>query len=260
MRDVSGIAGAGPIWHDFMTDVLQNQPALAFARPDGLVQAEICADSGLLPGDRRSGAQNGASDVVPCPYRRLEWFVAGTEPTAVDNAHRQVAIDVRTGREAGPSTPPTSVRLQAFWALPAEYLGWAQENGIPQPPEPGLAVSEAAAPSGWAADSLGTVSAAPVESTQILLVSPDANRVYRIDPRLPTESQRVAVTAVPGTALLADGAAVSLLLDGTPLARVSGPDYTAWWQLQPGSHTFQAWALGPKGQRVTSEPITVLVQ
>ena len=49
MKDVSGITGAGPIWHDFMVAVTRDRPPLDFTRPDGLVHVEVCADSGLLP-------------------------------------------------------------------------------------------------------------------------------------------------------------------------------------------------------------------
>jgi membrane peptidoglycan carboxypeptidase len=279
MRDVNGITGAGPIWHDFMTDVLRDQPAQSFPRPDGLAQVEVCADSGLLPGEpaaswagtsiaprglqdsnprQRSGA--AVSGAVSCPYRRLEWFIAGTEPTTVDTAHRQVAIDLRTGRPADPSAPPDSVRVQSFWALPPEYASWAEENGIPQPPESGLAITAPAAreTTGPGPGAIGRGGQA-VE-TGIRLTSPDGNRVYRLDPRLPAKVQRVAVAAVPGTELIADNSAVILLLDGAPLAGVQGPDYTAWWQLQPGRHTFQALAVRPGGEQVASDPVSVLIQ
>ncbi len=86
----------------------------------GLVQVEVCADSGLLPGSASRGAEaqgsiearkqtplppsSSAPLPVACPARRLEWFIAGTEPTQVDNSHVQVALDVRTGQPAGTDT------------------------------------------------------------------------------------------------------------------------------------------------------------
>ena len=60
MKGVSGISGAGPIWHDFMVTVLRDRPPLAFTQPDGLVRVEVCADSGLLPlRQRRRQMANG---------------------------------------------------------------------------------------------------------------------------------------------------------------------------------------------------------
>ena len=139
MKDVSGITGAGPIWRDFMTSVLRNTPPRDFARPDGLVRAEVCADSGLLPGDsrlqiadqqtaNRKSVQSNVTvspghpvTVSPCPHRRFEWFIAGTEPTEVDEMHRQIAFDVRTGQPAGDDAPLAAVRWQTVWVLPDQY-------------------------------------------------------------------------------------------------------------------------------------------
>jgi len=48
-------------------------------------------------------------------------------------------------------------------------------------------------------------------------------------------------------------------LDGAPFAAVGAPDYTAWWPLSPGQHTFQAVAAGKNGGEEKSEPVTVFV-
>ena len=280
MRDVSGITGAGPIWHDFMTEVLRAEPAQPFPKPNGLTQVEVCADSGLLPGGpgprqaRAAAAPPGRSvnsDLKPargssepvlvaCSYRKFEWFIAGTEPTTVDTAHRELAIDLRTGRPADASTPDDAVRPQSFWALPHEYLGWARENGISQPPEGRAAISgnEGREAAGGAA--AFTSESEPIGGMAIRLTSPDANRVYRLDPRLPSEVQRIAVTAVPGADLVSIDPTVTLLLDGAPLAIVEGPEYTAWWSLETGRHSFQAVAIGPGEQRVASASVSVLIQ
>ncbi|MEJ2749509.1 MAG: penicillin-binding transpeptidase domain-containing protein, partial [Anaerolineae bacterium] len=85
MENVSGVSGAGPIWHYFMRAALAGQPETNFVQPPGLVQVEICALSGLLPGD-------------DCPYRRREWFLAGTQPVESDTFYQRVALDSRTGR------------------------------------------------------------------------------------------------------------------------------------------------------------------
>jgi membrane peptidoglycan carboxypeptidase len=263
MRDVSGITGAGPIWHDFMTDALHNEPVEQFPRPDGVVQVEVCADSGLLPGDAPPASTSTTAQgahVIQCPYRRLEWFIIGTEPTEVDVSHYQIAFDARSGRLADASTPSNVLRTQTFWALPHEYQAWARENGIPQPP---AGVEATVAERGQ--NSRGSRSALdnegePIGDMAIRLTSPEGNRVYRLDARLPADAQRVAVTAAPGAQLAADEPAVTLLLDGAPLALVEGPDYTAWWQLQAGQHTFQALAVGASGRQATSAPVTVLIE
>ena len=50
MLDVSGVSGAAPIWHDLMSLALKDRPAQEFARPAGLIEAEVCSLSGLLAG------------------------------------------------------------------------------------------------------------------------------------------------------------------------------------------------------------------
>ncbi len=277
MLDISGISGAGPIWHDFMVSVLRDVPARPFTRPSGLVQLEVCANSGLLPGGEsdwpaRTVASGGAAafpaagalapSAEPCPSRRLEWFIAGIEPKLIDRAHLQVPIDVRTGRPAAASTPSSALGYQAMWALPVEYQAWARENDIPQPAV-GLLTASLAQPAKEAEGSdppdgqAGLVARAPAPLT---LASPDPNRSYRLDPGLPREAQKLPVRALPGPALLSEGSPVTLLLDGRPFATVAGPDYSAWWQLSTGQHTFQAAGRLADGREVTSEVVSVYVQ
>ena len=179
---------------------------------------------------------------VPCPQRRLEWFIAGTEPTEVDRSHVQIALDVRTGKPAGADTPAAFVHTESYWLLPAEYLAWARENGVPQP---------------VARSALNlSASNAPPETRNPRLTSPDPNRVYQIDPGLPVAAQQVPVTTLPGS----ESSTLTLLVDGAPFAALTGPDYTAWWTLAKGRHTFQAVASRADGTRTESEQVVVFVE
>ena len=67
MRAVSGIDGAGPVWHDVMLAAHRGLPPRPFPRPPGIVERAVCAEAGLLP-------------TASCPATRLERFVVGTEP------------------------------------------------------------------------------------------------------------------------------------------------------------------------------------
>ena len=67
MKNAFGARGAGFIWHEFMDTTLKGQPALQFARPDGLVRASVDAKTGLQ-------AVAGRPSVT-------DWFIAGTLPT-----------------------------------------------------------------------------------------------------------------------------------------------------------------------------------
>ncbi len=80
MRDVTGISGAAPLWHDFMEVALLGVPVQQFHRPDGLVQVRVCADTGLLPGP-------------DCTHQIDEWFIAGTQPTRTATRPQALASD-----------------------------------------------------------------------------------------------------------------------------------------------------------------------
>ncbi|MFB0535050.1 MAG: penicillin-binding protein 1C, partial [Anaerolineae bacterium] len=67
MARISGVTGAGPIWHNFMEEALADTPPREFTRPEGIETIEICADSGTIP-----------SQV--CPRKKLEIFAAGQGP------------------------------------------------------------------------------------------------------------------------------------------------------------------------------------
>jgi 1A family penicillin-binding protein len=121
MYHVSGITGAGPIWHDFMDWALKGRPATDFVRPDGLVEVEICALSGELP------SRN-------CAHRRRELFIEGTDPVEACDVHQVVRIDAATGLQATETTPPQRVRERVYAVYPPEALAWAVGQGIPQPP------------------------------------------------------------------------------------------------------------------------------
>ena len=61
--NLSGIAGAGPIWNRFMRAALADEPAQDFAEPEGIQRIEICT----LTGDT-------ATESCPPDRRRVELF------------------------------------------------------------------------------------------------------------------------------------------------------------------------------------------
>ena len=122
MDRVAGASGAGPLWHNFMEEALAGTPPRDFARPSGIVTAEICTVSGSKP-----------SEV--CPTRGTEIFVAGTEPNDPgQDFHQLVKICTVTGQRATEFCPPDVVAEKYFEVYPAEYSWWAEERGIEQPP------------------------------------------------------------------------------------------------------------------------------
>jgi 1A family penicillin-binding protein len=229
MYNVSGISGAGPIWHDFMEEALLGRPVREFSRPDGLIEADICSVSGLAPGP-------------DCPLVRTEMFVAGSEPHDVCTMHQRVRLDRATGELATADTPAERIMEQVYLILPAEAQEWAAEQGVPRPPIEG-----------------GLAGRAPAMSEEVLtLTSPDAGTIYQLSAALPRTEQRVALAARS-----ADGVrftAVELWVDGEAAARFSAGPYETRWVLEPGTHTFLARGRTIDGQWVESRPVQVVVR
>jgi len=69
MNELSGVSTAAPIWQAFMQAAHQNLPIANFTPPPGVVQREICADTGELAGQ-------------DCGNRRMEYFKADQLPPA----------------------------------------------------------------------------------------------------------------------------------------------------------------------------------
>jgi len=222
MWDVTGLSGAAPIWHNFMRSVLAGSPEIDFERPSGLVQIKVCALSGLLPSEA-------------CPYRRLEWFIAGTEPQKQDHFYHRVWLDADTGLLADATTPPERRIPETVLDLPAEAQPWARAKGIKL---------------------LSDVMASEVREMPLRLISPVPNATYRISASLPAEAQRLHLAAV-GTSSLQE---VSIWLDGELIATVTETPFEAWWPLQSGEH--QTWAEGitADGTRVTSDMVWFRVE
>lgn len=227
MYNVTGISGAGPIWHDFMEQVLKGRPPLHFKEPPGLVRVEVCALSGLLP-------------TPYCPHKRTELFIAGTQPTQADTFYRPIQIDLATGFPASPDTPPERRATRVALVLPPEAREWARENGQwPVIDDPGM-MNEAEG----------------AALRPLWLTSPDPGAILRLSPALPHAEQRIAIQAQASISL----AQITLLADGEVLAEFTGPPYRALWTLAPGSHTFQAIGKDAQGQIVTSATVMIEVR
>jgi membrane peptidoglycan carboxypeptidase len=230
MVNLSGVSGAGPIWHDFMRTALNGKPETAFAPPPGLVRAEVCVPSGLLP-------------TPLCPRTRTELFLEGTAPSQPDNLYQSFKVDARTGllveanglQGADANTPPEFVVERVFLVLPPQAQEWARENGIPQVPNPNAQI--------------------PNSNSKLQLTSPDPNTVYQISPRLPRTSQQIRLRAIASAPLTS----VTFVLDGQPLATVTDSPFEWWWVLEPGAHTLAAEGVLTSGERVASEAVRFVV-
>ena len=245
MLDISGISGAAPIWHDFTELALKGQPVQQFQRPAGLVEIEVCALSGLLPGP-------------DCPHRVTELFVEGTEPTEVCTMHQRVAIDRATGLRATAETPRERIIERVYTVLPPEAQDWAREQGIlelPPPDHAGLSASETAM---LPAEAGSAAMARELGGPELTMSSPDAGSIYQLDGSLPRDAQRIEVVAYPAADTVLQQ--VTLFVDGQPLAEFGTTPYKALWQLQPGVHLFWAVGSGRDGTQIASDKIQIEVR
>ncbi|MBN1641873.1 MAG: transglycosylase domain-containing protein [Anaerolineae bacterium] len=252
MVHVSGITGAGPIWHDLMTWALKDRPARAFRRPDGLVEVEVCALSGQLP-------------TPACTHRQRELFIEGTAPTERCDLHELIPIDVATGLRATASTPADRVRERIYVAYPPEAQAWAIGQGIPAPPPAAVGGPSGASPAGDGAPDGEDGSHGPWSpgeqagaGTPIEIVSPFQMDRYRMSRALPAEDQRLMIEARPGGSVRF--ASVTLFVDGEPLATLSQAPYRLWWQLRPGTHAIHAVGETAEGRAYASPPVTLVVE
>ncbi len=225
MKEVTGLTGAAPIWHEVIRKALEGQPKREFTRPEGLIQVEVCALSGLLPTEF-------------CDHTRTEWFIAGTEPAQPDNIFQQVTIDALTGSLADASTPAERRKTIIVLDLPITAQPWARSQNLP-----------------LLAD-IPSSSAYPLSNPLVALISPRPNTTYRLDPAFDPSAQKILIEAIASAGVTE----ITIWVDGAPLATLNSSPYQAWWQLSAGEHRFWATGVTVNGEMVTSEIVTISVQ
>jgi len=116
---VSGVTGAAPIWNKLMTRALANQPDILPKQPESVVGAQICAITGLLPGD------SGCST-------RYEYFIKGTIPFQVENLKQSVVIDRDTGDIVEPNKPDANVEVTEHQIIRDPVSQWCLDCPHPE--------------------------------------------------------------------------------------------------------------------------------
>jgi len=225
MHNVTGLTGAAPIWHEAMRGLLQGHPDRPFEQPDGLAKVEVCDLSGLLP-------------TSACTHTRMEWFIAGTEPTRADTFHQQIWIDVLTNSLADDSTPPERRKPIAVLNLPPEIQAWAHEQGLE-----------------LISDYVQTSQSISETSNPLVLRSPHPNTTYRIDSNFDPSAQQLQIEAAVGGGI----SQVTIWIDGSPFMTLSSSPYQAWWSLSVGEHRFWAQGVNESGELIKSEVVTIIV-
>jgi penicillin-binding protein 1C len=172
LKSSTGVTGAAPIFHAAMLAATRRlHGASGFhahaivPAPDGLVEREVCALSGM-PAN------------LWCPSRQRERLPTGDDPPC--SWHHQ-----------------SDDGLLVVW--PPAYRQWARENGLLSDPKPQDSGDlRRIAGSGSSQPTAST----PRERGPLEIVSPPSGATYLIDPTLRREFQTLplrVVTATPGT-------------------------------------------------------------
>jgi penicillin-binding protein 1C len=183
-----------------------------------------------------------------------EHLLEGTQPTERCTLHQRIALDRGSGLRATADTPPDRIVTRVYTILPPEAQEWGREQGIAEPPP----TDAASGLPGVGSAALAQLPASKVQDSGLKMSSPDAGAIYRLDPGLPAEAQRIEVSAWPVSSLPLRE--VTLLVDGQPLSRLGGPPYKALWQLSPGLHVFSARGVAADGTLVASNDVHVEVR
>jgi penicillin-binding protein 1C len=224
MVEITGVSGAGPIWNQFMRQVLLGQAELQFERPEGIVDVEICALSGLLPTEA-------------CALTKVELFLPEAVPTEEDNLYQLFEIDTETGLLADENTPEGRRFEQVYIVLPQEAREWGIRSGLRQPP-------------------LGAALNLPDANVGVRLLYPDPYSVYQISAVLPISAQRLEFeVGVPPETV-----AVTYTLNDEVVAVVNEEPFSYWWTLELGFYELTATVTLADGSEESSRAVYYTVK
>jgi penicillin-binding protein 1C len=219
MRKVSGVSGAGQIFTDIMNllAVKYNTPGGEFAQPPAIVTAVVCSRSGMRKGPY-------------CDKGRIEVFLPGTAPSANCPVHKMFLV---RGMDGVPSK-------KVYEIFPEEYAEWVRSEEIPQPSSRAMEYDGRTVPE--------------LERKDFAIVFPHSGDVFKIDPVLRKEYQKVKVaTTVPQSI----GKVKLKVNDSTEISY--SPIRDAWIPLTKGKNTIQLTGIY-RGKPVVSTAIKFYVE
>lgn len=232
MWNVTGLTGAAPVWHQFIRQVSQKSENSGFHRPNGLVQIEVCNLSGFLPTEN-------------CPFNKMEWFIEGTEPREYDSLYQLVTIDRLTGKLADETTIPQNEINRIVLNLPPQASEWANTHGH-------LLLSDVLDDQNLMDQDLGSTFIEPI----LFISSPAPETIYRISSELPQHIQKILIEV--SSSLPLNG--LRIFVDGREIGFFNDPPYTAWLQLEEGSHEIRAEGILPNTEIISTSPIVFEVR
>jgi penicillin-binding protein 1C len=226
MEGVSGVSGAGPLFHRAMLAATRGRKLAEFTRPAGQIEEiAVCSLSGERPGPG-------------CVNLRQEIFVAGAEratvPVATCSMHERVAIDRRNGLRASGGCPRAEVEERTFERFDARVVAWARSVGRDLAPDrrsPLCPGSQSHEPD-----------ATPATGKLRVAYPPDG-ALFSIDPGAAGRQSIRLRADVPPSAR-----AVRFVIDGIP--RAAAAPFAVDWMLVPGHHRIRVEADGLGGDEI----------
>ncbi len=233
MKNISGVDGAGPIWHDFMESALEFEPKLTFEKPHQLKEIEICALSGKLP-------------TSYCAERVFEIFVPDTEPKDFDDYYRQFWILKNNGhivQDACVNQYPLSEREQkVFVVYPPELQNWVRQNKLELPP---------------AEQCVSSRNPSDISSKELPFIeNPQNGDEYALLIHLPIQSQKIPFQVVVPASTME----VAFWLDGKEISIEKSAPFTYFWKPMKGQHILFVKAVQGDGQMLTSKEVVFTVK
>ncbi|MGQ9671703.1 MAG: penicillin-binding protein 1C [Candidatus Aminicenantales bacterium] len=239
MHNVSGITGCGPLFRDIMLFLHRNGWS-RFVEPEGIVRRAVCPDSGELP--------------TPfCPGAVEELFIAGTEPQALCSHHKPKLLSPRPSLSISSSLPPS---LSSY--LSSHSNARAGSSPPPSLSSPSSSSSSSSssrsspssrsshssatgAAEAWAADldnfcrERGATGSEPA----LTIVFPRDGDVFKIDPVLRVEHQRIKLRASVSTSWSSGNCVIEWSVNDQKVGQCSYP-FAFFWKLKPGSYIIRA--------------------
>ena len=224
MRRVSGVSGAGPLFHAIM---LQLGSGGNFKTPASVESAMICPISGALPGKA-------------CGGTKREFFLSDTVPQDTCKIHQVVHIDSRNGLRATDQTPPQNTVPTRFAVYPEIYRDWMKKNKIPMPPDfPGI-IETASSP------------LPQIQEASLEISYPESGMIFQLDPVLQASFQQIKLRGLSRVNLTE----VTWWINDQKL---EGSLRDAFWRLAPGDHEFMLTGLDVSGKLIKSKPVHIKV-
>lgn len=202
----SGVSGAAPLFHAIMLEAMALHTAPnPLLRTSSLSRAEICPLSGLL----------ASSD---CPSRITESFIAGTEPTRLDDWHqRRVILDGMLAR-----SDCTGAEHRLVERYPPDFVAWARAAQRPVTPE---RVHPHCAP-----PSTPTLAHSGPRTERPMLAFPRDGSIFELDGSAPPSQRQIVLQANS-----ASHEPLWFLVDEQRLGPTPPPHRLAW-PLELGRH------------------------